>query len=249
MVAGWGRFEPSVSAAGPFDRWLTPRCEMSWRAGGAAVDGPVAKLGGQPFWLDEPWWPVSRSSGEPMTFIGQFPLPGSGVAMAYLFLSDEDGTFDPEGGENALLVQPGGRVPPFVSGEVRRTGPTLWRRGEGWLDRIPVELRLGLDVPDDAAIAAFERRVVHRDAVMSGAPVEEDTDLPEVDCRSYVGGEPLFWQPWTPPEVDGSWRFFFQLDGAEGWGEDAFALNFGGGTGYAFLSRDQREGRFCWDCV
>ena len=46
-----------------------------------------------------------------------------------------------------------------------------------------------------------------------------------------------------------SWRFFFQLDGAEGWGDDAFALNFGGGTGYAFLDPDRREGRFYWDCV
>ena len=34
-----------------------------------------------------------------------------------------------------------------------------------------------------------------------------------------------------------------------GIGGDAFALNFGGGTGYAFLSPDEREGRFYWDCV
>ncbi|GAA3394590.1 hypothetical protein GCM10020369_64600 [Cryptosporangium minutisporangium] len=183
-----------------------------------------------------------------MTFIGQFPLPGSGVAMAYLFLSDEDGTFDPEGGENAFLIQSGGRVPSFVRGEVRRTGPALWRRGTDWFERQPVELRLDLKAPDEAAVAAFDRQVVFRDAALSGVPMEE-TDLPDVDCRSYVGGEPLFWQPWIPPEVGASWRFFLQLDGAEGCGEDAFALNFGGGTGYAFVSQDQREGRFCWDCV
>lgn len=39
------------------------------------------------------------------------------------------------------------------------------------------------------------------------------------------------------------------LDDAEGCGEDAYALDFGGGTGYAFLSADEREGRFLWDCV
>ncbi|MFC6566763.1 hypothetical protein [Actinoplanes utahensis] len=112
-----------------------------------------------------------------------------------------------------------------------------------------MELRLDLITPDKAAVAAFERLVVHRDAALNGMPIGEDTDLPDAECRSYVGGEPLFWQPWTPPGVDASWRFFFQIDGAEGCGEDAFALNFGGGTGYAFLSQDQREGRFCWDCV
>ena len=243
------RFEPLASAAGPFDRWLTPRREMSWQPSAVPIDGPVAKLGGQPSWVEEPFWPVSRSSGEPMTFIGQFPLPGSGIAMAYLFVSDEDGTFDLEGGENALLIQPGGHVPSFVSGEIRRTGPTLWRRGADWFERQPVELRLDLITPDEAAVAAFERLVVHRDAALNGMPIGEDTDLPDAECRSYVGGEPLFWQPWTPPGVDASWRFFFQIDGAEGCGEDAFALNFGGGTGYAFLSQDQREGRFCWDCV
>ncbi|MEV4539092.1 hypothetical protein AB0J82_35495 [Asanoa sp. NPDC049518] len=222
---------------------------MSWRASIAPIDKPIAKLGGQPFWVDEPFWPASRGSGEPMTFIGQFPLPGSGIGMAYLFLSDEDGTFELEGGENALLVQPGGRVPPFVSGETRRTGPALWRRGTDWNERVPVELHLDLRAPDESTVSAFERLVVHRDAALRGMSVEDDSDFPDVDCRSYVGGEPLFWQPWTPVEIDDSWRFFFQLDGAEGWGEDAFALNFGGGTGYAFLSEDQREGRFFWDCV
>ncbi|MEV4282100.1 hypothetical protein [Actinoplanes xinjiangensis] len=80
-------------------------------------------------------------------------------------------------------------------------------------------------------------------------PVEDDSELPDVACRSHVGGEALFWQPWTPPEIDDSWQLLFQLDGAEGSGEDAFALNFGGGIGYALLSQDQREGRFCWACV
>ncbi|MEV4705149.1 hypothetical protein [Actinoplanes sp. NPDC049316] len=243
------RFEALGSAGGPFDRWLTPRLEMSWRPSSAPIDGPVAKLGGQPFWMGEPFWPVSRGSGELMTFIGQFPLPGQSVGMAYLFVSDEDGTFDLEGGENALLVQPDGRVPSFVNGETRRTGPALWRRGTDWFAREPVELYLDLNTPDETAAAVFERQLVDRDAAFQGMVLAENDDLPDVDSRSYVGGEPLFWQPWTPPEIDDSWRFFFQLDGAEGIGEDAFALNFGGGTGYAFLSQDQREGRFFWDCV
>jgi hypothetical protein len=241
--------EVSTSATGPRDRWLTPRLEMSWRPSVTPIDEPTAKLGGQPFWLDEPFWPTSQTSGQPMTFVGQFPLPGPDVAMAYLFLSDEDGTYEPDGGENALLVQPDGRVPPFVSGEARRTGPSLWRRGTDWNQRVPVELHLDLQAPAESAVSAFEREVVRQDAARRGVPWERNDDSEDVDCRSYVGGEPLFWQPWTPVELDDDWRFFFQLDGAEGWGDDPFALNLGGGTGYAFLSHDQREARFFWDCV
>jgi hypothetical protein len=50
--------------------------------------------------------------------------------------------------------------------------------------------------------------------------------------------------------VSRAWRFFFQLDGCEGWDDDEpYTLNFGGGTGYAFISEDGLEGRFYWNCV
>ncbi|AEV85045.1 hypothetical protein ACWT_4021 [Actinoplanes sp. SE50] len=239
--------ELSPGAAGPFDRWLTPRRELFWRVGDRAIDGPVAKLGGQPFWLDEPFWPVSGTSGAAMTFVGQFPLPGPDTRMAYLFLSDEDGTFLAEGWENALLVQPGGRVPGFVRGEARRSGPSLWRRGASWEDRVPAELSLDLRDPDPADAAAFERAAAFQRAARGGLPEPDDDAY--VEWRSYVGGEPILWQPWTSEVLDDSWRFFFQLDGSDGWGGNPFTLNFGGGTGYAFLSEDLREGRFYWDCV
>ncbi|MGW3496436.1 hypothetical protein [Streptomyces sp. NPDC001020] len=84
----------------------------------------VTKLGGQPVWLEEPQWPLSRRTGEPLQFLGQFALESG--ALGYLFMAgdDTDGTFDPEGGENALLVQPGGRVPGFVSVRAQAEGPT-----------------------------------------------------------------------------------------------------------------------------
>ncbi|GIF63946.1 hypothetical protein Ais01nite_19810 [Asanoa ishikariensis] len=128
--------------------------DLSWRPTSHPIDQPVPKLGGQPVWLDEPFWPVSGQFGIPMTFVGQFPLPGAGLRMTYLFVTQDDlclaTTFEPEGGESALLVQPGGRVPWFVKGVAERTGPTLWRRGDQWTDRIPVELHE--NPPDRAAI-------------------------------------------------------------------------------------------------
>ncbi|MFC4071351.1 hypothetical protein [Actinoplanes subglobosus] len=143
--------------------------------------------------------------------------------MAYLFIADDpDGvglTMEPEEGDNLLLVQPGGRLPAFSRGLPQRTGPSLWRRGERWTDRVPVELRV--------------RATEHVDE----------------DCYSWAGGRPRGWQSDFVEMLDERWRFFFQIDGAEGVGGDAYALNFGGGTGYAFLSSDEREGRFFWDCV
>lgn len=35
---------------------------------------PVTKFGGQPVWIGEPQWPVSRQYGTPMQFICQIAL-------------------------------------------------------------------------------------------------------------------------------------------------------------------------------
>jgi hypothetical protein len=111
-----------MDGTGPGDRqdglygtaWLAPRLQMAFRPAASPVCGPVAKLGGQPTWLERPCWPWSAGLRAPMMFVGQFPLPGDNVPMAYLFITDDPDataeTFDPESGENALLVQPGGRV-------------------------------------------------------------------------------------------------------------------------------------------
>ena len=78
---------------------------------GAPVTEPVLKLGGQPVWLAAPQWPQSLEFDEPMTFIGQFPVPGG---LAYLFMTRAAGyapyANEPEGGENAVVVQPHGRL-------------------------------------------------------------------------------------------------------------------------------------------
>lgn len=81
----------------------------------APILAPVTKLGGQPVWISEPQWPLSRALGAPMRFIGQFALApdlfGSCEAqLAYLFMTDTDifvnGTWLPDGGENASSFSP-----------------------------------------------------------------------------------------------------------------------------------------------
>jgi hypothetical protein len=82
-------------------------------AHGPIVD-PVTKFGGQPVWVADPVWPLSRSTGQPMQFIGQIALDRDlfgdvPARMAYLFMTDTDGsaeTWDPNAGENAVVLQP-----------------------------------------------------------------------------------------------------------------------------------------------
>jgi hypothetical protein len=74
-----------------------------------------------------------------MTFVGQFRVDVDGdVRMAYVFMtgSDEyvDGTWEPEGGENAVIVQPDGKVPAFVDVRDVGHGP-CWPRE----DHVPVD--------------------------------------------------------------------------------------------------------------
>ena len=81
------------------------------------INALVTKFGGQPHWLEHPQWPLSRSTGQPMKFIGQIVLeknlfPVTTAKIAYLFMSDSeddfiDGTYEPDAGENAVILQPG----------------------------------------------------------------------------------------------------------------------------------------------
>lgn len=83
-----------------------------------ASDGPRTKFGGQPNWIEGPQWPISKQLESPMRFIGQVNLGDvSGEfegKTAFLFMTEEDeyvdDTWEPDGGENAVVIQPGGEL-------------------------------------------------------------------------------------------------------------------------------------------
>jgi hypothetical protein len=194
-----------------------------------AVSEPVTKVGGQPVWLEEPQWPLSRETGEPMRFLGQFALEGG--RLAYLFMTGDgdgewvDGTYEPEGGENALVIQPGGRIPDFVTVEGRAAGPVAG--------------------PDHLPHAADVRQERQRERQQGVGP-DADVDAAGRHPWQFLGG-PGVGPRWlqgeeTPGE---GWRLVVQLDT----GGLPFYVNFGdAGVGYAFLSPDGKEGRFLWQC-
>ncbi|ACU73192.1 conserved hypothetical protein [Catenulispora acidiphila DSM 44928] len=237
------------NGAGPYGAGVTPRLAIATKPSPAPITTPDTKLGGQPVWLAAPAWPLDRVSGEPMRFIGQFRVPGAGVRLAYLFITDEDGdatTAEPFGGRNALIVQPDGRVPAGIEVTATATGPTLCTRGRSWNEYVPVEL-LGEHVElAPAQEAALDADIAYDDAFRRGEP-SQLPDGGEYPC-SYVGGRARYPQAHLPLPLDESWDFFLQLEDGEGWDGEPYALNFGGGYGFLFLSADDREGAFFWDC-
>jgi hypothetical protein len=93
----------------------------------------VTKFGGQPVWLHEPQWPLSVETGKPMRFICQIALSNelfgpTKARIAYIFMTDGDdyvdGTWKLDGGENAIILQPGMTS---VSIQPIAGGPTLYR--------------------------------------------------------------------------------------------------------------------------
>lgn len=220
---------------------------LTFRQVHVPITEPVTKLGGQPVWLTGPEWPLSRSTGSPMRFIGQVALeprifgvvPGR---LAYLFMTDEadfvDGTWEPDAGENAVVIQPGrydtGETQPLLA------GPTLYQMvdlpGAACRTPAPCEFLVELESGEDPDWVD---------------PWASDWDDETIDryCRSVegnkIGGTPGFLQRPEWPTGEG-WRRLLQLDSTR----VPFELNFGdAGVGYAFLSGDGTRGKFLWQCA
>ncbi|QDU44175.1 hypothetical protein Mal52_26530 [Symmachiella dynata] len=209
-----------------------------------AVEQPiteaVTKFGGQPVWIDEPEWPLSESQDEPMMFIGQIAIepelfPDAQGKMAYLFMTDSEEhgsntpTWDPDGGENAIVIQPGGEV--WVETEPLSEGPTLNLRGPS--STSPREYRVTCVEGYDADFLP-----AHEQSDLSQA--EKETKFGKLE-ESKIGGTPIFIQSDEFPGDD--WQLLFQL-----YSDNVpFDLHFGdSGIGYGFISADGDEGKFLW---
>ena len=216
---------------------MVPRASIVFDEVTAPTGEPVTKFGGQPAWVDRPTWPLSRQTGRPMRFIGQVALDPRIFGtipprMAYLFMTDDeefvDRTYEPEGGENAVVLQPGSFAGPAL--EIAE-GPTLYRMaakpGQDRLVAEPCELAVTLDFGEELE--------------------SEEDDESEEDQDGYankIGGTPDFLQDDEYPD-GGPWRLLLQLDSSS----VPFSINFGDmGVGYAFLSEDGTVGKFLWQC-
>lgn len=223
---------------------MTKKYEIEFVESPDPITEAVTKFGGEPVWIGEPQWPLSRSTGNPMQFICQIAIDPElfglvGPKMAYIFMTDEDepidGTWEPDSGENAVILQPGVTSIPV---DALTTGPTLVRRVDD-------------DADDDVD---FERC----EFAVNLFPAEDPEYVPECDRYDWsddqwdeyhetdnkIGGSPNFLQNEEFPGP-GRWNLLLQLDSCQ----VPFEINFGdAGIGYAFLSADGRVAKFLWQC-
>lgn len=209
---------------------------VTFHEASAPITEPVTKFGGQPVWLGKPEWPLSKETGEPMRFICQIAIDPEVFGqvegkMAYLFMTDGedfvDGTYEPDGGENAVVIQPNGNN---VTTTQLAAGPSLYvmreKEDDQLLHPVPCEFSVALKVGDDP-----------------DRGFENDTNGDDLE-EAKIGGTPVFLQGEEYPK-GGGWRLLLQLDSVTA----PFYVNFGdAGVGYAFLSADGRTGKFLWQC-
>jgi len=186
-----------------------------------------------------------------MTFIGQVALspelfgsiPGR---MAYLFITDDQmeeslRTWDPDGGENAVVVQPQGvcsvDTTPLRSGpslESTRTVSWIWGTTAKYSVEYAVETRPGLDhdsVAVEEALLWSERRqqeyfIDHRGCKVGGSPAFLHFDKEEERLALHRG----------------DWRLLVQLEG----GPMTLPITGDAPILYAFLNREGNRGLLTW---
>lgn len=207
----------------------------------------VTKFGGQPVWLTESQWPLSATTGKPMRFICQIVLVpelfGSTPArIAYIFMTDGedyvDGTWEPDGGENAVILQPGN---PSMPVEQLNKGPTVYRMVEKALRKRPVpepcEFGIRVSLSEDPAFVPEVERATWSQ--------EKQEQYAVALGGNKIGGTPIFLQGDEFPGP-GDWKLLLQLDSTQ----VPFFVNFGdSGIAYAFISEDGAVGKFLWQCA
>jgi hypothetical protein len=220
---------------------MVPRYSIRFQRTDTPVTSLVTKFGGQPVWRTGPQWPLSRSNGQQMMFVGQVELAlrifgDVRGQMAYIFITDDIAgnlpTMNPEGGENAVVIQPG-----FCEMSVAPAGigPTQEECTSGLFGgtRRPVEFGAELSYEEDP------------DQLSNG----ELGRLDPADRAGYfarlagskVGGTPSWIQgPEFPP--GGPWKLLLQLES-----ERPLQLSLGdAGVAYAFIDAHGQQGRLLW---
>lgn len=183
-----------------------------------------------------------------MRFICQIALdeatfPNAAGKMAYIFMTDEDeyvdGTWEPDGGENAVIIQPGGAAPASETAALT-TGPTIYDMvevpGAERLDPAEREYAVKLTTADEPAFVSEEKR--------SEWSEDEFAEYAQALDGNKIGGSPIFLQGDEFPS-EGQWQLLMQLDSTQ----VPFSVNFGdAGIAYAFIDQTGTVGKMLWQC-
>ena len=223
---------------------MIPSATIEIRRAEHPIKDPVTKFGGEPCWLEAPQWPLSRQQGIPMAFLGQIALSDvpslpeelrASGRVAYFFMTDTDEavvhTCLPEGGENAVVIQPGG-APPADSTTAQPTNRH---------DEYP-ECAVRL-TPHD------EPETVDPQSGLPGVAGSRNASTETggaVSAASKLGGVPCFIQGVEYPPGDTRWHLVLQLNTNNPIEGGEFSPNFEDGRAHVFVSEDGHTGRLLW---
>ena len=161
--------------------------------------------------------------------------------MAYIFMTNDDeyvdGTWEPDGGENAVVLQPGKTS---IAVQPTAEGPTLYRMVKKLFKsrRVPRPCEFGISgsMSDDPDFVP--------ESQMTSWSEEQWNAYANKLAGNKIGGNPIFIQGDEYPGP-GNWRLLLQLDSTA----VPFDVNFGdAGVAYAFLSEDGSSAKFLWQC-
>lgn len=226
---------------------MTKKSNLQFEQVKEPIDRCVSKFGGQPNWVSEPEWPIDSEKEEKMQFIGQIELIDELFGettgqMAYIFFDGDEegqGTWDPNGGLNAIIVQPGNNDAKTVA---EATGPVApvneYYDGIDWDKSGLHEFKLNFEFSE-------EPDYLDDDAI--GLLIDENEkkydEYAEKMEVSKIGGNPFFIQGEVIP-IQGNWEFLCQLfeHDLPVW------VNFGTGIAYAFINEEGTNGKILWQC-
>ncbi len=129
---------------------VVPRWAMRLRRVANAQRAPITRFGGQPYFPDEPAWPLHPANGLPLTFLCQIAVPesiaGDGTWLVHVFVDvgHGDSVDDPEHGFPvpawSVIAHPSGRW--WGPTARRKTGPMYaYEWPDEWPSADPLEDR------------------------------------------------------------------------------------------------------------
>lgn len=207
---------PPIAPIAPTAR-VVPRWGMRLRRVEHEQPGPRTRFGGQPYFPNEPVWPLHPANGLPLTFLCQIAVPasviGDGTWLTHVFVNVAAGDFvnDPEYDypvpATSVIVHPSGRW--WGPTQHIENGPTYahdrlddWPSGDTQHDRFR-------PAPQFAFVISEVDLVPGADPV--NWPVGEPWEVTNDDWNK-VGGTPLTLQGGEELLQSRGWKFLASFD-------------------------------------
>lgn len=182
---------------------------VEWIKSESSIVTPITKFGGQPIWIEDTQWPVSKGwEDRLMIFVGQIAIAkgmfgNKNDLMAYIFVthanSNVDDFFDPDvlewgSGESAVIIQPGGKND-IINISINK-GPSLFNKYNMKEEYIPI------------INETYDPEFLNQSEYCNLNESQRNEYFNKVDTNK-IGGVPNFFRGDEWPE--GDWILLFQL--------------------------------------